>query len=203
VKWAIWPRADSACDQRVRGADEGFVPRHSVPLGRRSRCCSRGPVCREAVPPPGRGGAGPAAWTEGKAGPRLAHTNDDGRRRHASREQQNTAADHKHPRLAEPTEPLESPRPLTSRPTHHLPLPPSFHNLPSASLEPRTPPAPPPSSTRPCSSAAQIRLPPPRLGPTAPTWLTHQVYLAGRGRGVRREAADPPSSQSPGGKRDE
>ena len=41
----------------------------------------------------------------------------------------------------------------------------------------------------------------PAPGPPAPAWANPpHVYLAGRGRGVRREAADPPSSLSPGGK---
>jgi hypothetical protein len=48
---------------------------------------------------------------------------------------------------------------------------------------------------RPCPVAAA---PPPAH--QHPPGLTPHVYLAGRGRGVRREAADPPSSLSPGGK---
>jgi len=45
---------------------------------------------------------------------------------------------------------------------------------------------------------ARCRRPAP--GPPAPAWANpHHIYLAGRGRGVRREAADPPSSKAQAG----
>jgi hypothetical protein len=47
---------------------------------------------------------------------------------------------------------------------------------------------------------APVAAAPPQALPASRLGWPIQVYLAGRGRGVRREAADPPSSRSPRGK---
>jgi hypothetical protein len=83
--------------------------------------------------------------------------------------------------------------------------------VPTPDSSPALPP--PPSASHRCSThPSQIRHQPtrharparcrrPAPGPPAPAWANpHHIYLARRGRGVRREAADPPSSLSPGGK---
>ena len=102
----------------------------------------------------------------------------------------------------EPTEPNRSS-------LHRRPTPPSAVPTPDSS-----PALSPPNSAshRWSTHPSQIRHQPtrharparcrrPAPGPPAPAWANpHHIYLARRGRGVRREAADPPSSLSPGGK---
>jgi hypothetical protein len=93
------------------------------------------------------------------------------------------------PRLDLPSTPLLPVHPTPPRPSYSprpFPLPthmtPPAHSLVRLSVLPLPPPAPSPA----CH--------PPGLG-------TPTFYLAGRGRGVRCVAADPPSSLSPGVKR--
>ena len=60
----------------------------------------------------------------------------------------------------------------------------------------------PPSQIRhqPTHHAPPARCRRPAPGPPAPAWANpHHIYLARRGRGVRREAADPPSSKAQAG----
>jgi hypothetical protein len=95
----------------------------------------------------------------------------------------------------EPIEPPPTPDPAFSFPSL-LPIPrPPYPRLPPRRRDGR--PAGLKSDTNP-----PIHLPLPRCrrpapGPPAPAWANPpHVYLAGRGRGVRREAADPPSSKA-------
>jgi hypothetical protein len=94
-----------------------------------------------------------------------------------------------------PSTPDPAPSPTTTAtPTSPPPRP---RNSPSCRLD-GSPPSPLGHSP-PCrlSPLPRLRLPPPRLRPPPASRLGWpvQVYLAGRGRGVRRKAADPPSSK--------
>jgi hypothetical protein len=110
-----------------------------------------------------------------------------------------TAPDRSRIRATSPrrTQSLEPPRSCRS-PSLPNPFPSPQPPCPSPWL--RSAPCPRfPVRSPDCSNSSS--LPPPR--PTCssvPPGLPRQVYLARRGRGVRREAADPPSSLSPGGK---
>jgi hypothetical protein len=189
---------------------------------REARSPKNGPPSSTSSPaPPARGGvfpARPAARGQGArgtpptsaAGPgpdaeRAPASRAELRRRASLRLRSSTQPRRHHPdRLAETPEPLEPPSTPDPRPS-----PASTATSPPASssqLPPRvasgfTPsrlsdthllvphlPAPP-------SLAAA----PPEAPPASRLGWPVQVYLAGRGRGVRREAADPPSSLSPGG----
>jgi hypothetical protein len=82
--------------------------------------------------------------------------------------------------------------------------PPSSHSPPRA-LRPRPDrldrsPTPALPSTASLIPLPWTPLPPPRLRPHRPAWTAHQVYLAGRGRGVRCGAADPPCSKAQAGR---
>jgi hypothetical protein len=99
-----------------------------------------------------------------------------------------------------PSTPDPAPLPTTTAtPTSPPPRP---RNSPSCRLD-GSPPSPLGHSP-PCRSSPlpRLRLPPPRLRPPPASRLGWpvQVYLAGRGRGVRRKAADPPSSKAQAGR---
>ena len=86
----------------------------------------------------------------------------------------------------------------TSSPTHRTPhhiSTVSRRSSPTASsaLPPTRSPAFSPSRIR---SLPRAAVPPPAL--PLPAWAVLPVFLAGRGRGVQREAVDPPSSKAQG-----
>jgi hypothetical protein len=101
------------------------------------------------------------------------------------------------PETTEPLDPTDTRAriPAAASPTHS----PAPSGLPA-----RRPDGPQSQLSNPCTThghalPAPVAAAPPQATQASRLGWPVQVYLAGRGRGVRREAADSPSSQSPGG----
>jgi hypothetical protein len=169
------------------------------PAGAFTRPPPGAPRARGCGTSPPAAGAGPAPGAE-----RLAATRPHIKPRHRhDPPQQHAPAPPPHTHRAETTQPLEPhrrPEPATPARRSYYLSPPSPLQLPSRRLD-GSPPSTLQTHPQPTRYAfpAPVAAAPPHALPASRLGCPIQVYLAGRGRGVRRGAADPPSSLSPGG----
>jgi hypothetical protein len=209
------PRAATPADS---GGNTPAIGRHSWPYAsalerratrkpappRRRAARPRAPrrvYAERRLPRARRRGGGPLAARTGPAQTerRLMTTHPEGRRHHDTT-----------PRSTHNPRPTTHPRAEQQNRSspHRRPTPPPRFTPPTTPPPPLPPPnprrrlelthRPPPNLTNPSvSRCLGSRLPPPRPRPSSTRlgWPV-QVYLDGRGRGVRREAADPPSSKA-------
>jgi hypothetical protein len=148
-------------------------------------------------PPVSRDGLSGARATSGDV-PELER-----RHRHDNRQQQTAAPSPPTPQAEtpEPLEPHRRPDPATPRRRSHYSSLPRPTCLPFASPRLFTPSAHSPHPRLPdLPYSDPLAAAPPEATPASRLGWPVQVYLAGRGRGVRRKAADPPFSKAQAGR---